>query len=108
MLAQSLTRQKSDTSKPAILAFRSAKNSSSLQILKCGLICENLHMCTLVEGDASYHTWRRLGNLISACVAKGLHGEIEVSADVPFWMSEVAETIICSHIYLRQDYFEFS
>jgi len=52
------------------------------------LICENLHNCTLVEGDASYHTWRRLGNLISACVAKGLHGEIEVSADVPFWMSE--------------------
>lgn len=52
------------------------------------MICENLHMCTLVTGDGSYLTWRRLGTLISACIAKGLHGEIEVSAHVPFWMSE--------------------
>jgi Fungal specific transcription factor domain len=60
------------------------------------LVCDNLHMCTLVEGDASYHTWRRLGNLISACVAKGLHGEIEVSADVPFWMSELRKRLFAS------------
>lgn len=57
------------------------------------LICENLHICTLVAGDASYLTWRRLGGLISACVAKGLHCEIEVSADVPFWMSELRKRL---------------
>jgi hypothetical protein len=60
------------------------------------LMCENLRMCTLVTGDASYLTWRRLGNLVSACVAKGLHGEIEVSADVPFWMSEVRKLLFAA------------
>jgi hypothetical protein len=57
------------------------------------LISENLHTYTLVTGDASYLTWRRLGTMISACVAKGLHGEIEVSADVPFWMSELRKRV---------------
>jgi hypothetical protein len=57
------------------------------------LICENFHTCTLVTGDASYLTWRRLGTLISACVAKGLHSEIEVSANVPFWMSELRKRL---------------
>ena len=60
------------------------------------VLCENLHMCTLVTGDASYLTWRRLGNLVSACVAKGLHGEIEVSAEVPFWMSELRKRMFAA------------
>ena len=60
------------------------------------LICENLHMCTLVTGDASYLTWRRLGDMISACVARGLHGEIQVSADVPFWMSELRKRLFAA------------
>ena len=64
--------------------------------LEIWVICENVHVCTLVTGDASYLTWRRLGNLVSACVAKGLHGEIEVSADVPFWMSELRKRLFAA------------
>ena len=34
-------------------------------------------------------TWRRLGDLISGVVGKGLHAEIRVSHEVPFWMAEL-------------------
>ena len=34
-------------------------------------------------------TWRRLGDLVSTVVAKGLHGEIGVSHEVSFWLSEI-------------------
>jgi chromatin structure-remodeling complex subunit RSC3/30 len=36
-----------------------------------------------------YLSWRRVGDLISICIAKGLHGEIRPSETVPFWLSEL-------------------
>jgi hypothetical protein len=64
-------------------------------------------MCTLVTGDASYLTWRRLGTLISACVAKGLHGEIRVSSDVPFWMSELRKRLFAATYILDKSISNF-
>ena len=42
--------------------------------------------------------WRRLGDLLTAIVTKGLHTEIEVSPDVPFWLSEIRKRTFC-HAY---------
>ena len=39
--------------------------------------------------NLGYMTWRRLGDLVSACIAKGLHTEIKVSHEIPFWMAEL-------------------
>jgi hypothetical protein len=44
-----------------------------------------------------YLFWRRLGDLISAVIMKGLHVS-NVSADVPFWLSELRERVFC-HAY---------
>lgn len=52
------------------------------------LQCETFYLCTIIEGDAGHVTWRRLGDLISCTVAKGLHSEITVSSTVPFWLAE--------------------
>lgn len=43
--------------------------------------------------------WRRLGDLISACITTGLHMQIEVSSKVPFWLSEMRKRTF-SHAYI--------
>lgn len=39
--------------------------------------------------NEGYRTWRRLGDLSTTIFALGLHQEIKVSQDVPFWMAEI-------------------
>ena len=61
---------------------------------------EDFHLRTLVSGDAAFSSWKRLGDLISICVAQGLHEEVRPSDQVPFWMSEIRKrafgvTFIC-------------
>lgn len=59
---------------------------------------ENVHLASVVEGDASYMSWCRLGDLISACIAKGLHMGVD-SEHVSLWLSELRKRTF-AHTYI--------
>lgn len=77
------------------------------------LYCQNAHLVSVVEGDASkspsdfdrigmsqadttgYMFWRRLGDLIAAITTKGLHFGNNVTPQVPFWLCELRKRVFC-------------
>lgn len=44
---------------------------------------ENFIVHSYVDGDQSYHSWRKLGDVISSTFALGYHENNEVKADIP-------------------------
>ncbi|TKX19041.1 hypothetical protein C1H76_8932 [Elsinoe australis] len=49
-----------------------------------------LHSCT--EGDQSYHSWRRLGDVISSLFALGYHRQPDMQPNVPAFLQELRMT----------------
>lgn len=60
------------------------------------LIYENFLLMTLVVGDSNYRVWRRLGDLSTTVFALGLHQEIKVSPEVPFWLAEIRKRCLAT------------
>ncbi|CAH0005360.1 unnamed protein product [Clonostachys byssicola] len=51
---------------------------------------ENFVVHSQVDGDQSYHSWRRMGDLASSLFALGYHEKIdELSSDIPAFASEL-------------------
>jgi chromatin structure-remodeling complex subunit RSC3/30 len=51
---------------------------------------------TLVVGDSNYRVWRRLGDLSTTVFTLGLHQEIKVSPEVPFWLAEIRKRCLAT------------
>ncbi|KAJ5798632.1 uncharacterized protein N7503_007928 [Penicillium pulvis] len=53
---------------------------------------ENFIMHSFVDGDHSYHSWRKLGDVISSIFALGYHEDIDSKNDVPFFLKQLRKT----------------
>ncbi|KAM0460589.1 hypothetical protein ACHAPV_004865 [Trichoderma viride] len=61
-----------------------------LNDLQLVLQYENLIVHSQVDGDQSYHSWRRMGDVASSLFALGYHEKIEAdSSDVPLFVAEL-------------------
>ncbi|KAF4123735.1 Fungal Zn(2)-Cys(6) binuclear cluster domain [Geosmithia morbida] len=59
---------------------------------------ETFILHTLVDGDQSYESWRRLGDLSSSLFALGYHQEIEGSGPIPEFLKSIRQTAFaCSY-----------
>ncbi|KAL9111412.1 MAG: hypothetical protein Q9227_004089 [Pyrenula ochraceoflavens] len=64
---------------------------------------ENALITSFVYGDSHYLTWRRLGDVSTAVFAMGLHQEIKVSKDIPFFISEVRKNTFSRAFYTDKE-----
>lgn len=53
---------------------------------------ENFIVHSHVDGDQSYHSWRRIGDVISSTFALGYHENLEAKPDVPSFLTEMRKT----------------
>ncbi|EKV07324.1 ATP adenylyltransferase, C-terminal [Penicillium digitatum] len=53
---------------------------------------ENFIVHSYVDGDQSYHSWRKLGDAISSTFALGYHENIEIKAGLPPFLKELRKT----------------
>ncbi|KAL3417430.1 hypothetical protein PVAG01_11430 [Phlyctema vagabunda] len=60
-----------------------------LNDLQLFLQYENFILHSFVEGDQSYHSWRRLGDVASSIFALGYHEEIEDNVFMPPFLKEL-------------------
>jgi hypothetical protein len=49
---------------------------------------ENSILCSTLNSKGSYANWQKCGEVNNACLAFGLHQEIKVDADTPFFITE--------------------
>lgn len=57
---------------------------------------ENFIVHSCVDGDQSYRSWRKMGDVISSVYALGYHQKMEVDARCPPYMLELRRTVFCS------------
>ncbi|EPE02816.1 zn 2cys6 transcription factor [Ophiostoma piceae UAMH 11346] len=57
---------------------------------------ENFIVHSCVDGDQSYRSWRKLGDVISSVYALGYHQKMEVDARSPQYIVELRRTVFCS------------
>ncbi|KAJ5601544.1 ATP adenylyltransferase C-terminal [Penicillium lagena] len=53
---------------------------------------ENFIVHSYVDGDQSYHTWRKLGDVISSTFALGYHENLETKPGIPPFLIELRKT----------------
>ncbi|KAJ5095445.1 hypothetical protein NUU61_004801 [Penicillium alfredii] len=53
---------------------------------------ENFIVHSYVDGDQSYHSWRKLGDVISSTFALGYHENIQAKPGIPFFLMELRKT----------------
>ncbi|CAG8139530.1 unnamed protein product [Penicillium salamii] len=53
---------------------------------------ENFIVHSYVDGDQSYHSWRKLGDAISSTFALGYHENIEAKVGIPTFLKELRKT----------------
>ncbi|KAJ5384596.1 hypothetical protein N7517_002507 [Penicillium concentricum] len=53
---------------------------------------ENFIVHSYVDGDQSYHSWRKLGDAISSTFALGYHENIEIKPGLPRFLKELRKT----------------
>ncbi|KAJ5130432.1 uncharacterized protein N7515_006471 [Penicillium bovifimosum] len=53
---------------------------------------ENFIVHSYVDGDQSYHSWRKLGDAISSTFALGYHENIETKPNIPPFLQELRKT----------------
>ncbi|CAG7924654.1 unnamed protein product [Penicillium olsonii] len=53
---------------------------------------ENFIVHSYVDGDQSYHSWRKLGDAISSTFALGYHENIEAKLGIPTFLKELRKT----------------
>ncbi|CAG8888125.1 unnamed protein product [Penicillium egyptiacum] len=53
---------------------------------------ENFIVHSYVDGDQSYHSWRKLGDAISSTFALGYHENIEIKTGIPPFLKELRKT----------------
>ncbi|KAF3386409.1 hypothetical protein F1880_001006 [Penicillium rolfsii] len=53
---------------------------------------ENFIVHSYVDGDQSYHTWRKLGDVISSTFALGYHENLETKPGIPSFLMELRKT----------------
>ncbi|OKO98912.1 hypothetical protein PENSUB_8829 [Penicillium subrubescens] len=53
---------------------------------------ENFIVHSYVDGDQSYHTWRKLGDVISSTFALGYHENLEAKPGIPVFLMELRKT----------------
>ncbi|RAK98555.1 fungal specific transcription factor domain-containing protein [Aspergillus ibericus CBS 121593] len=63
-----------------------------LNDLQLVLQYENLIMHSLVDGDHSYHSWRKIGDVISSIFHLGYHDDIDAKPDAPDFLTQLRKT----------------
>ncbi|KAJ5132889.1 hypothetical protein N7448_007047 [Penicillium atrosanguineum] len=53
---------------------------------------ENFIVHSYVDGDQSYHSWRKLGDVISSTFALGYHENLEMKLGIPTFLMELRKT----------------
>ncbi|KAJ6025673.1 hypothetical protein N7444_013352, partial [Penicillium canescens] len=75
------------------LALDIALSLDCLNDLQIVLQYENFIMHTHVDGDQSYHSWSRLGDVISSMFAIGYHEDVEkTKPPIPTFLAELRKT----------------
>ncbi|KAJ5301849.1 hypothetical protein N7508_006712 [Penicillium antarcticum] len=75
------------------LALDIALSLDCLNDLQIVLQYENFIMHTHVDGDQSYHSWSRLGDVISSMFAIGYHEDVErTKPPIPSFLAELRKT----------------
>ncbi|KAJ5239473.1 hypothetical protein N7468_004092 [Penicillium chermesinum] len=64
----------------------------SLNDLQLIVQYENFIVHSYVDGDQSYHSWRKLGDVISSTFAMGYHEDIEAKPDIPQFLIELRKS----------------
>ncbi|PWY75196.1 hypothetical protein BO94DRAFT_209682 [Aspergillus sclerotioniger CBS 115572] len=63
-----------------------------LNDLQLVLQYENFIMHSFVDGDHSYHAWRRIADVISSIFALGYHDDIDAKPDTPDFLTQLRKT----------------
>ncbi|KAJ5087375.1 hypothetical protein N7456_010991 [Penicillium angulare] len=54
---------------------------------------ENFIMHSFVDGDHSYKSWRKMGDVISSIFAMGYHDNLDAKPDTPFFLVQLRKTL---------------
>ncbi|KAJ5748421.1 uncharacterized protein N7511_010117 [Penicillium nucicola] len=74
------------------LALEISLSLDCLNDLQLIMQYENFIVHSYVDGDQSYHSWRKLGDAISSTFALGYHENIEAKPGIPKFLMELRKT----------------
>ncbi|KAJ6081914.1 hypothetical protein N7499_006788 [Penicillium canescens] len=74
------------------LALEISLSLDCLNDLQLIMQYENFIVHSYVDGDQSYHSWRKLGDAISSTFALGYHENIEAKPGIPKFLKELRKT----------------